>query len=143
MGSHPELKEIDLNKNRIGELPEESFKMMPKLESFQLKGNHIKSFPSSICSDCPHLTMLNLSDCKELANMPDNIGECAKLKTVFWANTGVANLPDSFEKLVLVRADLSCAEGSQLNEKSLEMCARMKEKLVAPGTAESDGFFRY
>lgn len=135
MGNHPSLKEIDLSKNRIGELTEETFQQMPALESLQMKANHLKIFPDAICTSCPNLIMLNLSDCKDLTAMPGNIGDCANLKTVFWANTAITSLPESFEKLTLVRADL---EGSQLDENSVAICARMKEKL-----AEAEGFFRY
>ena len=135
MGNHPHLKEIDLNKNRIGELTDETFQQLPALESLQMKANHLKSFPSNIFASCPNLSLLNVSDCKDLAAMPESVGECANLKTIFWANTAITSLPEGFEKLALVRADLS---GSHLDEGSVAMCVRMKEKLGEP-----EGFFRY
>jgi len=139
MGNHPALTEVDFNSNNIEELDEAAFgpDKMPMLESFQLAKNKLKSFPSNVFQGSK-LNFVNVSDCAGLAIMPENIGDCTSLTTVFWANTAITSVPDSFEKLTaLERVNVS---GNTLDEKSVEMCMRMKAIVDATNDSGKEVF---
>lgn len=134
MGNHPELKEIDLNSNRIEALDAALFEGMPALESFQLAKNQLKELPSTIFK-CSALNFLNLSD-NPLTAVPEEIKDCAELQVLFWANTKTTALPATMEALDnLLRVDL---ERNELDETSKELCSKMQSVV-----ANKDGFFKF
>lgn len=139
MGTHLALTEVDFNSNSIESFDGVNFgpEKMPALESLQLSKNRFKNVPSDIFQGS-NLHMINFSDCANLMEMPENVGECGSLKTFFWANTAIKSIPESFGDLTqLARVSV---EGNDLDKRSLELCASMQSKVEAANESGQDFF---
>lgn len=133
---HPQLKEIDLNGNMIQSLENANFskETFPTMEALQLNKNNLKVIPPTLFQ-LPEFNFLNVSECP-VESMPNEIGECAKLQVLFWADTQTTTIPESFQNLdALARVTF---ERSPLDDASKQICQQMSAALESQG-----GFFKY
>ena len=94
LGNLTGLKELDVNKTIIRELPS-SFKHLSNLTSLDLSDcKELLSIPNAICN-MTNIKTLTLSGCSKLEDLPENIGNLIGLKKLEIIGTAVRELPSS------------------------------------------------
>ncbi|KAL7205722.1 hypothetical protein ACSBR2_018614 [Camellia fascicularis] len=97
------LSTLFLQKNLdLTEIPELFFKHMKNLRVLDLSHTGIILLPSSI-SMLISFKNLYLNDCKDLMELPSDIGELAQLEALDIRGSGVNNIPPHIEKLIHLR----------------------------------------
>jgi len=91
LGTHPELKILEVHKNRIATIPDGYFNATPALERLSLWGNTLTELPSSVCG-CGALLGLQVQENK-LSWLPAGAAWPAKLETLFLQHNPLTTLP--------------------------------------------------
>jgi len=123
-GGLPELKVVELHKNRISVIPDDWFTQTPKLEKLLMNNNMLTTVPAWICR-CSALTNLQLQENKltslpagdwpvsletlfvqdnpELKLLPDGVKKCTGLKRCNVGAAGPDSLANELKKLVIAK----------------------------------------
>ena len=87
------LVELDLNKNRISDVPPQSFHRLLSLEIMNLHSNALEQLPAELFSNLQSLKALDLSH-NQLSEVP-TVGNPPGLETLFLNHNGLVQLRDN------------------------------------------------
>ncbi|GBG33927.1 Leucine-rich repeat-containing protein 1 [Hondaea fermentalgiana] len=128
-GGMPKLRQLQLNRNQLAEIPDDALVGCDDLESVDLSTNRLTALPLSLlqCSgiqtlDATSNELSALADCSALRSLKilklgsnklvditeSNLGKCVALETLFLPSNQLAKLPADLTDLVnLSRANVS------------------------------------
>jgi len=100
----PDLKVLEIHKNRIAEIDDDYFAATPALERLSIWGNQLTTLPSSLATKCPKLVGIQ-AQTNPLTSLPAGPWPTS-LETLFVQEAKLTALPDSLLKCSLKRVNI-------------------------------------
>jgi len=105
LGSHPELKVLEIHKNNLADGPDEYFTATPALERLSIWGNQLTTLPSSL-TKCAKLVGVQTQTNPKMTSLPEGPWP-SSLETIFLQETKIGALPASLAKCDLKRVNIT------------------------------------
>lgn len=116
----PYLRGIDLSYYSGTTLPD-WFTQMSQLEWLEFAGSSLVTFPDDI-GNLGNLTYIMLNNSTDFTDLPESIGNCVKLESLYLGNTGISSIPSSLGNCInLTDLELGHTSISEIPQSILDL----------------------